>query len=78
MLIALSIASVFVTFLVALDRMGMQRPDKQGQWVLLGRLVAGYALIAAALMFCWLLPMAVVAVYLAWRILQPFFGKAMN
>ncbi|MCS7185480.1 MAG: hypothetical protein RMK89_00855 [Armatimonadota bacterium] len=78
MLAAFSIASVFVTFIVALDRMGMQRPDKQGQLILLGRLVAGYTLIAFALMFCWLLPFSVVAIYLAWRILQPFFGKAMD
>lgn len=78
LLTAFSIASVFATFLVALDRMGMPRPDRRGQLILLGRLVGGYALIASALIFCWLLPLSVIAVYLAWRTLQPFFGKTMD
>ena len=75
---ALSIASVFVTFLVALDNMGMPRPSKREQFILLGRLVVGYFLLAIALLTCWLLPVSVLAVYLAWRTLQPLFGKAMD
>jgi len=75
---ALSIASVFSTFLVALDRMGMTRPGAKEQLILLGRLVVAYVLIWLALTFCWWLPLAVVAVYLAWRICQPFFSKAMD
>lgn len=75
---ALSIASVFVTFLVALDNMGIPRPSKREQLILLGRLVVGYFLLAIALLTCWLLPVSVLAVYLAWRTLQPLFGKAMD
>lgn len=78
LIVALSIASVFVTFLVALDNMGMPRPSKREQLILLGRLVVGYSLLAIAFLACRILIISVPAVYLAWHILQPFFGKAMD
>ncbi|MFN3422512.1 MAG: hypothetical protein ACK40X_12390, partial [Armatimonadota bacterium] len=82
LIVALSIASVFITFLVALDRMGIPRPSRREQLILLGRLVAGYLLLVIALLtrlllpvsaLCSLLPVLVLAVYLTWRLLQPFF-----
>jgi DNA-directed RNA polymerase subunit RPC12/RpoP len=74
----LSAVSVFATFLAALDRMGMPRPEGRDFWILLGRLLGGYALIAIAVLFCWVLPVSVVALWLSWRLLQPFFGKAIE
>jgi ribosomal protein S27E len=74
----LSAVSVFATFLAALDRMGMPRPEGRDFWILLGRLLGGYALIAIAALFCWVLPVSVVALWLSWRLLQPFFGKAIE
>jgi hypothetical protein len=74
----LSAVSVFATFLAALDRMGMPRPESRDFWILLGRLLGGYALIAIAVLFCWVLPASVVALWLSWRLLQPFFGKAIE
>jgi DNA-directed RNA polymerase subunit RPC12/RpoP len=74
----LSAVSVFATFLAALDRMGMPRPEGRDFWILLGRLLGGYALIAIAVLFCWVLPASVVALWLSWRLLQPFFGKAIE
>ena len=74
----LSAASVFTTFLAALDRMGMPRPEGRDFWILLGRLLGGYALIAIAVLFCWMLPVSVVALWLSWRLFQPFFGKTMG
>jgi hypothetical protein len=74
----LSAVSVFATFLAALDRMGMPRPEVRDFWILLGRLLGGYALIAIAVLFCWVLPVSVVALWLSWRLLQPFFGKAIE
>lgn len=74
----LSAVSVFATFLAALDRMGMPRPEGRDFWILLGRLLGGYALIAIAVLLCWVLPVSVVALWLSWRLLQPFFGKAIE
>jgi ribosomal protein S27E len=74
----LSAVSVFATFLAALDRMGMPRPEGRDFWILLSRLLGGYALIAIAVLFCWVLPVSVVALWLSWRLLQPFFGKAIE
>jgi ribosomal protein S27E len=74
----LSAVSVFATFLAALDRMGMPRPEGRDFWILLGRLLGGYALIAIAVLFCWVLPASVVALWLSWRLFQPFFGKAIE
>jgi hypothetical protein len=74
----LSAVSVFATFLAALDRMGMPRPEGRDFWILLGRLLGGYALIAIAALFCWVLPVSVVTLWLSWRLLQPFFGKAIE
>ena len=74
----LSAVSVFATFLAALDRMGMPRPEGRDFWILLGRLLGGYTLIAIAVLFCWVLPVSVVALWLSWRLLQPFFGKAIE
>jgi ribosomal protein S27E len=74
----LSAVSVFATFLAALDRMGMPRPEGRDFRILLGRLLGGYALIAIAVLFCWVLPASVVALWLSWRLLQPFFGKAIE
>jgi ribosomal protein S27E len=74
----LSAVSVFATFLAALDRMGMPRPEGRDFWILLGRLLGGYALIAIAVLLCWVLPISVVALWLSWRLFQPFFGKAIE
>jgi DNA-directed RNA polymerase subunit RPC12/RpoP len=74
----LSAVSVFATFLAALERMGMPRPEGRDFWILLGRLLGGYTLIAIAVLFCWVLPVSVVALWLSWRLLQPFFGKAIE
>jgi hypothetical protein len=41
-------------------------------------LLGGYTLIAIAVLFCWVLPVSVVALWLSWRLLQPFFGKAIE